>query len=144
MSWPLLAASVVAGLVLAALLSFGLIRWLGRREPYASFLRLRTRRKLTFFYLLLRDGRVPLYIRMLPIVVIAYLASPVDLLPGIVLDDVALALLALVLIIRFTPRQVLLDLVQRAASADVPPAPGESLGPETSNAAEDCQAVRWG
>jgi uncharacterized membrane protein YkvA (DUF1232 family) len=91
---------------------------------------LRARRKLTFFRLLLQDGRVPLYVKLLPLVVAVYLASPIDLLPGIILDDVALALLALVLIIRFAPRHVLEELLQRAQEADAPAPPGGTAPPQ--------------
>ena len=131
MHWPYLIISAVGGLCLAALLCFELIRRLGRREPYASFLRLRHRRKLTFFRLLMQDKRVPWFVKVLPVVAIVYVVSPIDLLPGIVLDDLALALLVLVLIIRFTPRQVLAELLEQAAV--VGPVPTASSPPKTSD-----------
>lgn len=115
MSWIYLVISAIGGLGLAVLLFFWTLRWLGRREPYAGFIRLPNRRKLTFFRLLLADGRVPLYVKILPVLTLLYLASPIDLIPGVMLDDVVLALLALVLIIKLTPRQVVADLVQQAA-----------------------------
>ena len=105
---------IAAGLGLATLLSFYTVRWLGQREPYGSFIRLRFRRKLTFFRLLFGDRRVPLRVKVIPLLALAYIASPIDLLPGIVVDDVAVALLAIALIIKLTPRQVVLDLIQRA------------------------------
>ena len=120
MAWLYLALSVLAGLAGAVLLCLWTIRWLGRREPYAAFLRLPNRRKLTFFRSLLRDGRVPLYVKLLPLAVAVYFASPIDLIPGIMLDDVAFALLALVLIIRLTSRPVLDDLIEQAGQADGP------------------------
>ena len=49
----------------------------------------------------------------------AYLASPLDLLPGIPLDDIAFALLALALMVKLTPKDVLEDLLRRAAGAGV-------------------------
>ena len=101
---------------------FGLFAGSGRREPYAGFIRLRTRRKLTFFRLLLQDQRVPLYIKLLPLLAAVYLASPIDLLPGIMLDDIALALLTLALIVRLLPRAVLDDLLRQAEAADAPSA----------------------
>ena len=52
--------------------------------------------------------------------VAVYLVWPIDLLPGIPLDDIAFALLALVLIVRLTPSHVLEDLLHEAAAADVP------------------------
>lgn len=115
MSWPYLIIASAVGLGLAVLLLFWTLRWLGRREPYAGFIRLPNRRKLTFFRLLLADGRVPLYVKILPVLTLLYLASPIDLIPGVMLDDVVLALLALVLIIKLTPRKVVADLVGQAA-----------------------------
>lgn len=115
MSWIYLVIAAIGGLGLAVLLFFWTLRWLGRREPYAGFIRLSNRRKLTFFRLLLADRRVPLYIKILPVLTLLYLASPIDLIPGVMLDDVVLALLALVLIIKLTPRQVVVDLVRQAA-----------------------------
>ena len=123
MPWYYMIFTAVGGLILAALLCLCTVRWLGRREPYAGFIRLRNRRKLTFFRLLLQDHRVPFYIKLLPLFVAVYFVSPIDLLPGIPLDDIALALLALVLIVRLTPRGVLVDLLNRAAAADVPASP---------------------
>ena len=75
----------------------------GAVGPLLGFLRSRNRRKLTFFRLLLQDRRVPLYVKLLPLAVVVYVASPIDLLPGLIFDDVAVALLTLVLIVRVTP-----------------------------------------
>jgi uncharacterized membrane protein YkvA (DUF1232 family) len=98
---------------------------------------LRARRKLTFFRLLLQDNRVPLHVKLLPLMVAVYLASPIDLLPGVILDDVALALLALVLILRLTPRHVVEDLLRRARETDAPPPPDGSTPPMAPDAAGD-------
>ena len=135
MPWFYLAIISVGGLVLAALLCLLIVRRLGNLEPYSGFVRLRNRRKLTFFRLLLQDQRVPLYVKLLPLLVVAYLASPIDLLPGIPVDDIALALLALVLIVKLTPRQVLEDLLNRAAAEDVlatPESAGAARAPKDS------------
>ena len=117
--WLYLAASAIGGLLLLALLCMFIIRRFARLEPYGAFVRLSNRRKLTFFRLLLLDPRVPLLIKLLPLLVAVYLASPIDLLPGIPLDDIAFALLALVLIVRLTPKHVLEDLLRQAAGAEV-------------------------
>jgi uncharacterized membrane protein YkvA (DUF1232 family) len=114
-SWIYLIIAAIGGLGLAVLLYFWTLRWLGRRKPHAGFIRLPNRRKLTFFRLLLTDGRIPLHIKILPMLTLLYLASPIDLIPLVMLDDVVLALLALVLIIKLTPRQVVADLVRQAA-----------------------------
>ena len=58
---------------------------------------------------------MPLYIKLLALAVAVYLISPIDLLPGIVLDDIVVALLALVLILKYTPRPVIEDLLRQAA-----------------------------
>ena len=58
---------------------------------------------------------------MLPLAVVVYLASPIDLLPGIIFDDVAVALLTLVLIVRFTLRHVLEELLRRADCSGLKP-----------------------
>ncbi len=119
MPWHLLIVSAVGSFVMAAVLCFGIIRWLGRREPYGAFIRLRIRRKLRFCWLVFLDKRVPLPLKLLVLAVLVYLISPIDILPGIVLDDIAVALLALVLIIRFTPRAVLEELIREAAGDTV-------------------------
>jgi uncharacterized membrane protein YkvA (DUF1232 family) len=133
--WLYLTIAIVVGLILFSLALYWLIRWLGKREPYGTFLRLRTRQKLTFFRLLLRDrGRqVPLYVKLIPIALVIYLSIPFDIVPDFVpvlgdLDDVTLALLALVLIIKLTPQPVVLDLLRQAHGAELPPAEGEAQG----------------
>ena len=137
MPWFYIILTSVGSLVLGVLLCLWIIRSLGRREPYATFIRLRNRRKLTFLRLLLQDRRVPLYIKLLPLLAAVYLVSPIDLLPGIVLDDIALALMVLVLIVRLTPRQVLEDLLHQAAAADVATTPGDATPTQAPNG--DCE-----
>ena len=114
MSWITLLITVAIGLAAASLLAYAVIRWLVRREPYASFARLRWRAKITFFRLLIFDNRVPWAARLLLVLVLVYLISPIDLIPGIALDDVALALVALVAIVKMTPDNVVTDLIQAA------------------------------
>ena len=96
-----------------------IIRRFARLEPYGAFIRLSNRRKLTFFRMFLLDQRVPLLVKLLPLFAAAYLASPLDLLPGIPLDDIAFALLALSLMVKLTPKYVLEDLLRQAAGAGV-------------------------
>ena len=71
------------------------------------------------------DNRVPVYVKIIPILLLIYLSSPIDLVPDFIpvlgyLDDVVIALLALALIIRLTSGPVVLDLLQRAQLADAP------------------------
>ena len=118
MFWLYLLISIGGSIALAAVLSFFTVRWLAKREPYSSFVRLPMRRKLTFFRLLLLDPRVPLNVKAILIFAVVYVVSPIDLVPAFVVDDVAVALLALVLVVRLTPPQVFQDIIQRAAAAD--------------------------
>ncbi len=121
MHWVYIILSMVGGLAAAAFLCFWTVRWLGRRDPNSAVLLLRTRRKLTFFRLLLQDRRVPLYVKLLPLAAVVYVASPIDLLPGLIFDDVAVALLTLVLIVKFTPRHVLEELLRQADCSGLKP-----------------------
>ena len=133
MVWLTVGIIAAGGMVLGVVLALWAARWLGKREPYADFMGLPIRGKLAFFRLLLKDRRVPFYLKILALAVIAYVVSPIDLMPGIVLDDMALTVLALALIIKLTPRPVVLDLVQKAQSAgsttDPPPAAPEEPPP---------------
>ena len=124
MGWTLLLVMVVlsVGFALTAVL---MLRWLGKREPYSNFIKLRTRRKLTFVRLMMSDDRVPMYVKIIPVLLLVYLTSPIDLVPDFIpvlgyMDDVVIALLALALIIRLTSGPVVQDLLQRAALADAP------------------------
>ncbi|PKB67314.1 MAG: hypothetical protein BZY81_05005 [SAR202 cluster bacterium Io17-Chloro-G4] len=122
MGWTLVLVMVVVSLVFA-LAAVLMLRWLGKREPYSNFISLRTRRKLTFVRLMMGDNRVPRYVKLIPILLLLYLSSPIDLVPDFIpvlgyLDDVVIALLALALIIRLTSGPVVVDLLQRAKLAD--------------------------
>ena len=125
MSWTLVfIMAVVAGLF--ALTAILMLRWLGRREPYSNFIKLRNRRKLTFVRLIMGDDRVPMYVKIIPVLLMLYLTSPIDLVPDFIpvlgyLDDLVIALVALALIIRLTSGPVVQDLLQRAKLADATP-----------------------
>ena len=121
MFWLIVTLSVLGGILLLALLAFWTVRWLGKREPYSTFLRMRTRHKLRFFRLLLRDKdrKIPWYVKLIPVALVIYLSIPFDIIPDFVpvlgyLDDVAIALLALVLVLKLTPRQVVLEVLRQA------------------------------
>jgi uncharacterized membrane protein YkvA (DUF1232 family) len=140
LTWWQLVILLLLAITLFSLALLWLVRWLGRREPYHTFLGLRTRRKLTFFRLLLRDRdhQVPLYVKLIPLALIAYLSIPFDLIPDFIpvlgyLDDVAVALLALVLIVRFTPAAVIWDFLREAAANAEPPS---DPSPEDDNAGQ--------
>ena len=97
-------------------------KWLERREPYRSFIQLRLRQKLAFLRRLGQSPDVPRRVKLIPVLLLAYLAFPLDLVPDFIpllgyIDDVALVLLALVLIIRVTPRAVVEELLTDSAEA---------------------------
>ncbi len=106
----------IAGLALSGLLCVGTVRLLGRREPYAAFMRLRLRAKVTFLRLLAFDPRLPWYVRALPLLALAYWISPIDLIPGFMADDIAFTLLIIMVIVRFTPRELISELLHTAGA----------------------------
>jgi uncharacterized membrane protein YkvA (DUF1232 family) len=60
---------------------------------------------------LIRDPRVPIYMKGVPVLGMLYVISPVDLIPGIIpilgqLDDVALLLLSLKLFLNLVPEEL--------------------------------------
>ena len=117
----ILGGAVALAILLPAMYLVG--RSLERREPYASFLRLRTRSKLRFFRLLLADARVPRRVKLLPLLLIPYLLMPIDIIPDFIpvlgyVDDVAIVLGALALVIRLTPRALIEDLFQQARQTE--------------------------
>lgn len=63
---------------------------------------------------LMKDDRVPLYLKAIPFIVVVYLVMPFDLIPGFIpiigqLDDVGLLLLGLSTFIRLAPDEVIED-----------------------------------
>ena len=105
----------IIGLALSALMCWGVVVFLRRREPYGAFMRLRLRAKLTFLRLLAFEPRLPWYVRALPLLALAYWISPIDLIPGFMADDLAFTLLVIMAIIRLTPRELIAELLQTAA-----------------------------
>jgi hypothetical protein len=76
MSWPSILLAAALGLLVAMLGLYAWSRWLEKREPYASFMRLPVQRQLRVFRLLATDPRVPRRVKVLPILLVGYLASP--------------------------------------------------------------------
>ena len=118
MDWKFWLILGTAGLALSGLLCVGTLRWLGGREPYAAFLRLRLRDKVRFLRLLAFDARLPWYVRALPLLALAYWISPIDLIPGFMADDLAFTLLVIMAIVRLTPRELIVELLQTADSTN--------------------------
>ncbi len=107
-----LAVVTAAFIALAILLAFTL----SRREPYRSFLRLKLGQKVRFLKSLLTDGRVPLRAKLVPALLVAYLAMPFDLIPDFIpvlgyLDDVVIVVAALALFVWMCPRAVVDELL---------------------------------
>jgi len=117
--WIILA--VVAALVVAAALAAWLLRRAGTPEDRSlvrRVLRLPLRRKLRLALALVREPHVPLLVRALPPALVLYLAMPLDIIPDFIpvighLDDALVLLLGIVLLLRFTPRAVLEEHVER-------------------------------
>jgi uncharacterized membrane protein YkvA (DUF1232 family) len=116
-------AGLGAGLLVGAAGLYALGRTLGRREPYRSFIKLRTRSKVRFFRQLIVDPRVPALAKALPLLLVVYLAFPIDLIPDFIpvlgyVDDVAIAVVVLALVIRLTPRGVVDELIAGLAGSE--------------------------
>ena len=111
-----MAIATGAGLVLGAVLAVAIVIWMVRREPYATFHRLGLKAKMTFLRLLMFDRRLPWYVRALPLAVLVYWISPIDLIPFFPFDDVAFALLVLALMVWLIPRDLITELLSTADS----------------------------
>ncbi len=75
-------------------------------------------------YLAFRDRRVPWYAKAFVIVIVAYVLSPIDLIPDFIpvigyLDDLVLIPLGVYLALRLVPREVLQECRQRASSEPI-------------------------
>src|SRR5688500_284128 len=118
-----LALIIAGGLLISVAGLYLLSRKLEKREPYGSFIRLKTRQKIRFFRLLVTDKRVPRRVKALPIALLPYLAMPFDIIPAFIpvpgyVADVAIVLCVFALIIRLAARPVLDDLFRLAALPD--------------------------
>jgi len=121
--WWVLALLATVGILLFSAFTLAVVRIITKREPYKNFMQLRLRRKLTFVKLLLRDQRVPLYVKAIPFILGLYLLSPIDIIPDFIpvvgyLDDVLITLLAFFLIFKLTSEYVVRDLLLEANAAD--------------------------
>ena len=72
---------------------------------------------------LLQDERLPAHVRFIPPLLVFYLALPIDLVPDFIpvlgqLDDVAVAIVAIALMSRYVPVQIIeshIDVLERRA-----------------------------
>jgi len=118
--WVALAAGVVVVFVTA-----GVAVWLvwrrsdeNARALVQRIMRLPLRDKARLAVRLAHDARIPLAVRAIPPALILYLATPVDLIPDFIpvlghVDDLVVALIGVVLLLRFAPRYVLEDQLAR-------------------------------
>lgn len=126
-TWSVWVISAVAIAVLLAIagLFYGIARLLQDREPYATVLKLRSREKLRFFRRAVTNKNVPMRVKFIPVLLALYLANPIDLIPDFIpvlgyVDDVAVIVIALALMIRFTPNDVVLELVSESRNEASP------------------------
>ncbi len=122
----------VAGAIVVLLAALALLALLARRDPAVRALigdvkPLRPREQWRLGVALARDRRVPLRARLLPVVLVAYLLMPFDLIPDFIpilgqLDDLLVLILTAWLIARLVPAAVIAE--HRAAIlARRPPTP---------------------
>ena len=121
--WWVFALLATGAILLFSAFTLAVVRIMTKREPYKNFMQLRLRRKLTFIKLLLRDPRVPWYVKAIPFFLGIYLISPIDIIPDFIpvvgyLDDVLITLLAFFLIFKLTSEHVVRDLLLEAHGAD--------------------------
>ncbi len=74
------------------------------------------RRGVRAVWRLMRDRRVPIWVRLVPVPLLLYLAFPIDLIPDVIpvvgqMDDLLIAAAALWIVVRFTPWGVLRELL---------------------------------
>jgi uncharacterized membrane protein YkvA (DUF1232 family) len=84
----------------------------------------RTWAEVQLAWKLLRDPRVPLYLKGIPLLAVLYLLSPFDLIPGFIpiagqLDDLAIILLGVKFFVRLAPPAIVQE-YERAAGGPTP------------------------
>lgn len=78
----------------------------------------KTYQELQLVWHVMQDDRVAVYLKIIPIAVLVYLLSPLDLIPGFLpivgqLDDIGLLLLTLKMFVNLTPNEIVLDYKQQ-------------------------------
>jgi uncharacterized membrane protein YkvA (DUF1232 family) len=94
--------------------------------------------RLRLAWYLLLDERVPMWTKTVPALVVAYVLSPLDLIPDVLLgvgqlDDLAIFLLGLQLFINLSPPEIVAE-VQRKLARD---AEGQVIDVEVINPHEE-------
>jgi uncharacterized membrane protein YkvA (DUF1232 family) len=80
--------------------------------------RLRFRAKVGLARSMFSDRRIPLLVRAIPPLLVLYLALPIDIVPDFIpvlgqLDDLVIVAVGMGLLLRFTPRAVLVEHLSR-------------------------------
>lgn len=115
-------AILFAILAVGVLLAF-LFIWLvtlAARQPFRSFVDLSTSQKLWFLKRLATDSRIPWTAKIMPLLVVVYVAMPFDIIPDVVsvvghLDDIAVGVLGLLLAFWLAPSDIVAELLWRAS-----------------------------
>ena len=117
---------VLGSLMLSAAASLLLLFAWRRADPSSRALvqrlaRLPLRSKFSLAAAVARDRRIPIAVRAVPPLLVLYLALPIDIVPDFIpvlgqLDDVLLAAAGLGVLLRFTPRAVLEEQIERLSA----------------------------
>jgi uncharacterized membrane protein YkvA (DUF1232 family) len=111
-------AALIGSILFVFLVASLLLAWLWRRTDDESrglvlaIWKLPLRKKIRLARSLAGDRRIPLLVRLLPPAMVLYLAMPLDVIPDFIpilgqADDVLVAAVGIVLLLRLTPRHVL-------------------------------------
>ncbi|MSP22625.1 MAG: DUF1232 domain-containing protein [Dehalococcoidia bacterium] len=112
-------AIFLGALVVITALGLAAVRDPAVREVFGRLRRLPNRQKVGFVRALVLDGRLPLAVRVIPWLLVAYLLLPFDIVPDFIpflgqLDDVAIVVLALWLMMRLMPPALLAEHLAQA------------------------------
>ncbi len=96
-------------------------------------------RELRLVWRLMRDPRVPLYLKLIPPVALAYIVSPLDFIPDVMiglgqLDDLGIAVLSIKAFVELSPPAVVYEhrMALDAEAGVIPPAAATGQGPVVS------------
>jgi uncharacterized membrane protein YkvA (DUF1232 family) len=99
--------------------------------------------KLKLIARLMADPRVPVWVKLLPIGALAYVLSPLDLVPGAALpvvgaiDDVAILWLGSSLFIELCPPEVVAELAEKMAGGGTSESTGEVIDGEVTDVSRE-------
>ena len=74
--------------------------------------------RIKLFFRMMRDPRINIFLKALPVLSVLYLISPLDLAPFMPLDDAAVITLAFYLFIELSPKDVIDELMQDLRNLD--------------------------